>query len=144
MLKKKFKSTVTCVAFHPTNSQLIACGSSDFKCRVYSTFSSDVDAAPDAGPFQVPVEFGETYAEMAAMGWINAVAWSPSGRVLCFAGHDSSVHFAQFSPSGPVVQTLRLRDLPLACLVFASEHLVVGAGYDFNPVMLVGGKSILI
>ena len=40
-IKKKIKSTVTCVAFHP--SQILAAGSSDFKCRVFSTYSADVD-----------------------------------------------------------------------------------------------------
>ena len=29
----KHKSTVLCCAFHPTNGQLLATGSSDFKCR---------------------------------------------------------------------------------------------------------------
>ncbi len=84
--KKKFKSTVICCAFHPTNGQLLATGSADFKCRVYSTFSSDVDSAPNAGPFGIPIEFGDTYIELSALGWINAVAWSPSGNVLAYAG----------------------------------------------------------
>jgi hypothetical protein len=51
-IKKKFKSTVLCCAFHPTNSQIIACGSSDFKCRVYSSFCVDVDGSTmDAGEY---------------------------------------------------------------------------------------------
>jgi actin related protein 2/3 complex subunit 1A/1B len=85
--KRKFKSTVLCVAFHPRNSQLLACGSADFKCCVFSVFSSDVDKAPNAGPFGTPVEFGDTYAEFTALGWVNAVAWSPSGNVLAFSGN---------------------------------------------------------
>ena len=84
--KKHFKSTVLCVAFHPQNSQILACGSSDFKCNVFSVFSSDVDAAPDGGPFGAPVEFGDSYADFTSFGWVNAVAWSPSGSVLAFAG----------------------------------------------------------
>lgn len=87
MIKKKFKSTVLCCAFHPTNGQLLATGSSDFKCRVFSTFAADVDGSRvDAGPFETPVEFGETYAELSARGWVNAVAWSPSGQILAYAG----------------------------------------------------------
>lgn len=85
--KKSFKSTVLCVAFHPENSQILACGSADFKCSVFSVFSSDVDSAPDGGPFGAPVEFGDSYAEFSALGWVNAVAWSPSGAVLAFAGN---------------------------------------------------------
>lgn len=44
MIKKKiFKSSVTCCAFHPSNGQILATGSTDFKCRIFSTFTSDVD-----------------------------------------------------------------------------------------------------
>ena len=32
----KHKSTVLCCAFHPSNGQLLATGSADFKCRSYS------------------------------------------------------------------------------------------------------------
>jgi actin related protein 2/3 complex subunit 1A/1B len=85
-LKKKFKSTVLCCAFHPHNGQLLATGSSDFKCRVFSTFDSVVDAAPNAGHFGKPLEFGEAYCELSAHGWVTAVAWAPSGDKLCFAG----------------------------------------------------------
>jgi actin related protein 2/3 complex, subunit 1A/1B len=88
MIKKKIKSTVTCVDFHPSNGQLLATGCADFKCRVYSTFTSDVDGdAVNAGPFTNfggPVEFGEIYLELGAAGWINSIAWSPSGNVLAY------------------------------------------------------------
>lgn len=95
MIKKKFKSTVLCCAFHPTNGQLLATGSSDFKCRVFSTFATDVDGTRvDAGPFGVPQEFGEPYCELSALGWVNSVAWSPSGHILAFAGRFSCrLHF---------------------------------------------------
>ena len=86
-IKKKFKSTVLCCAFHPTNGQLLATGSSDFKCRVFSTFTTDVDGTRvDAGPFGVPQEFGEPYCELVALGWVNSVAWSPSGNILAYVG----------------------------------------------------------
>mmetsp|Transcript_6385 Transcript_6385/g.12261 ORF Transcript_6385/g.12261 Transcript_6385/m.12261 type:complete len:379 (-) Transcript_6385:2067-3203(-) len=137
-LKKKFKSTVLCCAFHPHNGQLLATGSSDFKCRVYSTFDSMVDASPDAGHFGKPLEFGEAYCELNAHGWVTAVAWSPSGNTLCFAGHDSSLHIASLSAeTGAMMphQVVRFRELPLTCLTFISEKAVVGAGHDFNPLV---------
>jgi actin related protein 2/3 complex, subunit 1A/1B len=86
MVKKKFKSTVLCCAFHPHNGQLLATGSADFKCRVFSTFDSTVDATPSQGHFEKPLEFGEAYCEMTSSGWITGVAWSPSGDSLCYAG----------------------------------------------------------
>lgn len=144
MVKKKFKSTVLCCAFHPTNGQLLATGCADFKCRVYSTFATDVDGTNvDPGPFAAstgPVEFGETYLELSALGWIHAVAWSPSGNALAYAGHDSSLHVAdlttlQGAGSEPVVHSIRLEQLPLCSLLFLSEGAVVGAGHDFNPTL---------
>jgi actin related protein 2/3 complex subunit 1A/1B len=69
-IKKKFKSTVLCCEFHPTNSQLLATGSSDFRCRIYSTFTSEVDGATvNAAPFANALEFGEAYCELATLGW---------------------------------------------------------------------------
>jgi actin related protein 2/3 complex subunit 1A/1B len=90
MIKKKFKSTVLCCAFHPSNGQLIATGCADFKMRIFSTFATDVDGTNvDAGPFANsvgPQSFGEAYVELSALGWIHAVAWSPSGNIVAYTG----------------------------------------------------------
>lgn len=153
MVKKKFKSTVLCCAFHPSNGQLLATGCADFKCRIFSTFATDVDGNNvNAGPFAAstgPLEFGEVYAELGALGWIHAVAWSPSGNILAYTGHDSSVHFADLTsaargPGGefePAVRTVRLSQLPLCALLFLSEHALVGAGHDFNPAIFTAGAA---
>lgn len=147
MIKKKIKSTVSCVAFHPTNGQVLATGCTDFKCRIFSTYSADVDGEGVdnviSTPFARPVEFGEVYCELHASSWVNAVAWAPSGKVLAYASHDSAIHFATFGGSGdPVVQTIKFGDLPLRSLIFVAEKAVVAGGYDYNPVMFssVGGK----
>jgi hypothetical protein len=49
---KKHKSTVLAIAWHP-NSQLLATGACDFKCRVFSAHIDAVDsgAAQKTGPF---------------------------------------------------------------------------------------------
>ena len=130
-----------CVAFHPQNSQILACGAADFKCSVFGVFSSDVDGSPNGGPFGAPVEFGDTYAEFSALGWVNAVAWSPSGNVLAFSGQDSSIHFVTFGPSGPVCRVTRFKELPLCSLYFPSDSLMIGGGHEFNPMLFSGGSS---
>jgi actin related protein 2/3 complex, subunit 1A/1B len=139
MIKKKIKSTVTCVSFHPTNGQVLATGSTDFKCRVFSTYSADVDGSDASDvvskPFRKPVEFGEMYCELSATSWINAVAWSPSGNVLAYTSHDSCISFATFTTGDPVVQSIRFGDLPLMSLMFVAEQALVGAGHEFNPTM---------
>ncbi|KAJ1458846.1 WD40-repeat-containing domain protein [Pelagophyceae sp. CCMP2097] len=132
---KKHKSTVLALAWHP-NSQLVATGSSDFKCRVFSAYVSNVD-----GETQVSAEFGEVqafgepYAEFAASGWVHAVAYSPSGNTLAFAGHDSSVHFATFAGGTPVVQTIRFGFLPLTQVLFHGENRLFAGGHDMNPAV---------
>lgn len=145
MVKKKFKSSVLCVAFHPRNGQVLAAGAADFKLRVYSTFDSDVDLnGPISAPFPAPTEFGEVYCELSSQGWITALAWSPTGNVLCYAGHDSSIHFARFdqlsaSSAIPAVQVLRLPCLPLTSLLFVSETAAIAGGHDFVPLLF--GKT---
>jgi len=93
---KKHKSTVLSVAWHP-NSQILATGSSDFKCRVFSTYIRDVDGAQECGAFGEAKVFEEEYASYGAFGWIDSVSWSPKGEVLCFSGHDSSIQFVNYN-----------------------------------------------
>jgi actin related protein 2/3 complex subunit 1A/1B len=140
LIKKKFKSTVLCLAFHPTNGQLLATGCADFKCRVICTFNSDVDGQTvNLGPLattHAPTEFGEVYVELSSNAWVHAVAWSPSGNTLAYASHDSKVYVATFGVSAePPVQVVRLPELPFTSLMFLSEKAFVGAGYDFNPTI---------
>jgi actin related protein 2/3 complex subunit 1A/1B len=133
---KQHRSTVLCVAWHP-NSQLIATGSTDFKCRVFCTYLPIVDGAQDSGPAQFEeVDFGEKLAEFDCKGWIEAVAWSPSGNRLSYAGHNSTITVVSFPDDGeeePAIQTIPMHCLPYRCLVFASEDVLVGAGHDFKP-----------
>ena len=110
---KKHKSTVLCVAWHP-NSQILATGSSDFKCRIFSAFVPNVDPEQTAGDFAAPQQFGEPYAELPASSWVHAVSWSPSGATLAYAAHDATIHFATVSGGeAAVTGTVRLNHLPL-------------------------------
>lgn len=134
---KKHKSTVTDLDWHP-NGQLIATASTDLKCRVFSAYIADVDGSPDAGPFPQLAPFGEPMAEFDnASAWVNAVAWSPKGNRLAFAGHGSSVHFVHFGRPGeyPTIQSVRFQQLPLNKILFLSNDALVGAGYDFNVLL---------
>jgi actin related protein 2/3 complex subunit 1A/1B len=141
---KKHKSTVLCLSWHP-NSQFLATGSSDFKCRVFSAYIS-TDGKPDreALPCQGKVEdFGEAYYEfptVATVGWVNAVAWSPSGANLAYASHDASVGVVFFPPGNaqPTEQLIRMGELPLNSLCFVSGMGLVGGGHGFSPLAFSG------
>lgn len=65
LFPKGFKSTVLCVAWHPNNC-ILATGSSDFKCRVFSAFlaePTDPDAAPIAHDEERRQEVADGFAE---------------------------------------------------------------------------------
>ena len=69
------------------------------------------------------------------MGWVNAVAWSPSGKTLCYCGHDSSFHVVNFDSGTPVIQSIRYNVLPCISVLYTSENCILAAGYDFNPLV---------
>ena len=55
---------------------------------------------------------------------------------MCYASHDSCIHFASgFDQGSPVVQTVKFGELPLCSLLFVAEKAVVGGGHEFNPAM---------
>ena len=136
MIKKPHKSTVLCVAWHP-NSQLIATGSSDFKCRLFSAYVEATDDSQDMGPLagENPASFAEMYHDWSANGWVHCVDWSPSGNVLAFGAHDSSLHVVTFGGGAPVTQVVRFTFLPLCTVKFISDAAILGGGHDCNPAV---------
>jgi len=138
---KKHRSTVLKVDWHPNNI-FLATGSTDFKARVFSAFIKGVDNKPPSGPFGSKLPFGELLLELdSASGWVHAIRWAPSGNVIAFAGHDSSVNFANITAQPPVVQRIRLPYLPLRELLFLSEKSLVGVGNDANPLLFSATDS---
>jgi actin related protein 2/3 complex subunit 1A/1B len=139
---KKHKSTVLKVDWHP-NNVFLATGSSDFKARVFSAFIKGVDNKPPSGPFGTKLPFGELLLELdSASGWVHAIKWSPSGNVIAFSGHDSSVNFAYIQGEPPAaVQRIRLPYLPVRELLFLSENSLVGVGEDANPLLFTSTDS---
>ncbi|KAL6047828.1 Actin-related protein 2/3 complex subunit [Balamuthia mandrillaris] len=127
---KKHKSTVLSIAWHPTNSTLIATGSSDFKARVFSAYVRDVDTNPQDSPFGRALPFGQPLAEYNANGWVHAVDWTPSGNTLGYVAHDSTINFVDIS-SGQVSK-ISTPNLPFRTILFLSETAVVASGHDCN------------
>jgi len=146
MIKKNIKSTVLSLAWC-VNNKFVITGSSDFKCRVYSAYIAGIDAAEDDGfgdVFSAQHEFGEILAEFdQAKAWVQAVAWSPSGFRLAFAGHGSTIHFVQLLGGGvaPIVQTVTMPGLPYLDIAFLSDNTIVAVGFDSNPAIYVAGGS---
>ncbi|KAI3795834.1 hypothetical protein L1987_38494 [Smallanthus sonchifolius] len=137
LIRKRHDSSVTSVAWHP-NNVLIATTSTDGKCRVFSTFIKGVDAGKPkkSGSGSLDAKFGEQIVQLdLSFCWAFGVKWSPSGNSLAYVGHNSMIYFVDQVGPSPLAQSVVLRDLPLRDVMFVSEKLVIGVGFDCNPMV---------
>jgi len=140
LLKKPIRSTVLSVDWHP-NNVLLAAGSADMKARVFSAYIKDVDKRPAASVWGEKLPFNTICGEYSspAGGWVHAVGFSPSGDVLAFAGHDSSITIVY--PGGPAVHCIRINTLPYVTLTWTAEDTIVAAGHDCQPIVFSGSEG---
>uniref|UniRef100_A0A8C5YE59 Actin related protein 2/3 complex subunit 1A n=1 Tax=Microcebus murinus TaxID=30608 RepID=A0A8C5YE59_MICMU len=90
-IKKPVRSTVLSLDWHP-NNVLLAAGSCDFKCRVFSACIKEVDEKPASTPW------GKCGGSGTG-GWVRGVSFSASGSRLAWVSHDSTVSVADASKS---------------------------------------------
>jgi len=118
------KAAVGALAWHPT-SQYLATGSTDRRCMVY-----DVNEAREE-------PFGQAQVTEDAGAWVNAVAFSPSGRFLAFLGQDSTARVKDLTGGpGAVVTVLRWKRLPFLRGCFLNDKSLVACGFDCVPVLI--------
>ena len=144
-LKKPIRSTITTVAWHP-NSVLLAAGSTDAHARVFSTFIKGIDSRPAPGVWGERLPFNTVCGEFLnnSAGWVHSVSFSPSGDVLAFAAHDSSITVVY--PSGPdqpprAVVSISTQLLPFMSLIWSAEDEIIAAGYDCEAFRFQGGPG---
>jgi actin related protein 2/3 complex subunit 1A/1B len=132
-LKKPIRSTITTLAWHP-NSVLLAAGSTDSHARVFSSFIKGIDTRPEPSAWGERLPFNTICGEFLndSAGWIQGVAFSPSGNALAFTGHDSSVTVVY--PSAPeqpprAMLNISTRLLPLNSLIWNGENEIIAAGH---------------
>ncbi|XP_062221548.1 actin-related protein 2/3 complex subunit 1B-like isoform X2 [Phragmites australis] len=141
VIRKRHESSVTNVAWHPNNIHL-ATTSTDGKCRIFSTFIKGVDTRGSQASTSSDWKFGEQIAQLdLSSTWAFGVRWSPSGKTLAYTGHNSMVYFIDDVESSPAAQNLVLRDLPLRDILFVSEHMVIGVGFDCNPMIFAADET---
>lgn len=146
-IKKPIKSTVTSLDWHPNNI-LLACGSTDYKSRIFSTFIKEVDEKQvnlkqntwlknrtDSFDEQTVTVTGTLVCEFSNSGaWVHDVAFSPDGIKLAWVSHDSSISVVD-SNNGSTVVTLKTRYLPFLSCVWVSTGSLVAAGHDCCPML---------
>ncbi|KAK0043149.1 actin-related protein 2/3 complex subunit 1A isoform X2 [Biomphalaria pfeifferi] len=145
-IKKPIRSTVTCLDWHP-NNVLIAAGSTDFKCRIFSAYRKEVDEKPGPSSWGSKMAFGALMAEFAngGGGWVHSVSFSASGNKVAWVGHDSSVSVVD-STKGNELLVIKDSFLPFMGITWITENSLVAAGYDCNPMLFshTGGKLTLV
>lgn len=132
-LKKPIRSTVTCLAWHP-NSVLLAAGSTDSHARVFSGFIKGIDERPESTVWGERLPFNTVCGEYLndSAGWIHNVAFSPSGDVVAFVAHDSSITIVY--PSAPeqppkAMINVSTQMLPFTTLIWNGESEIIAAGH---------------
>jgi hypothetical protein len=116
------------------------------QARVFSAFIKDVDKRPDPTVWGTRLPFNTLCAEFPspAGGWVHSVAFSPSGDVLAFTSHDSTVTIAY--PAGPeepprTIINVRTPLLPFESLVWITETELIAAGHDCQPIVFKGSDQ---
>lgn len=140
-IKKPIRSTVTCLDWHPNNI-LVAAGSTDFKCRIFSAYLKEIEAKPEATNWGKKMMFGNCMAEFSngGGGWVHSVSFSPSGDKVAWVGHDSSVSVVRGGEDA-VVSVIKGSFLPMMSISWISEFSLVAAGYDCNPMVFSYDES---
>lgn len=135
LIRKRHDSSVTSVAWHPDNI-LLATTCTDGKCRVFSTFIKGVDTKDSGTSSSRDLKFGEQIVQLdLSSSWSFGVKWSPSGNTLAYSGHNSTVYFVEDVLNSPLAQNVAYRNLPLRDILFVSERMVIGVGFDCNPMV---------
>ena len=120
--------------WHP-NNYLLACGCADFKARVYSAYTKEIEDKPEATCWGKKMPFGNLMAEYSngRGGWVHGVSFSPSGNKLAWVGHDSTI--SVINQTKEAVVTVRTKYLPFLTCLFSSENSIIAAGHDCQPMV---------
>jgi WD40 repeat protein len=128
-----YKSSVLSVAFSP-NEEFLATGSADFSFRLFGKRISEKKE-----------DKWEPLYEFDAQSWVEAVAWSKSGKQIAFAVHDASIIFVNFEKVGDELnvkeEICQWNKLPFTTLLFLNENELVAGGYDNDPIVFKKGKE---
>uniref|UniRef100_A0A3B3SFW7 Actin-related protein 2/3 complex subunit n=2 Tax=Paramormyrops kingsleyae TaxID=1676925 RepID=A0A3B3SFW7_9TELE len=135
-IKKPIRSTVLSLDWHP-NNVLLAAGSCDFKCRIFSAYIKEVEEKPGPTSWGSKMPFGEMLFESSSTtGWVHSVSFSGSGNRVAWTAHDSMIAVADGEKTA-TISSFVSDSLPLLCVTFITENSLVAAGHDCYPALFV-------
>lgn len=126
-IKKPIKSTVTCVSWHP-NNYLLAVGSSDNHCRVYSAFVKDIESKGSDVSWGSKMSFANCLAEHRCAGWVTSCSFNAAGTHLAFVAHDSTLQICGAQEKEAIVYLGS--QLPFCVVEWSSDCNLIAAGHD--------------
>lgn len=138
-IKKPIRSSVLSISWHP-NNYLIAAGTSDHKCRVFSAYLKQIESKPNGNEWGTRLPFGELLAEYGSSngGWVHDVRFNPDGTAVAWVSHNSSVGYAK---AGGQAQSTLTSHLPFTGCQWASDGVLVAVGFDCKPFMFQLGQD---
>ncbi|KAM6299154.1 actin-related protein 2/3 complex subunit 1B [Aegotheles albertisi] len=139
-IKKPIRSTVLSLDWH-SNNVLLAAGSCDFKCRIFSAYIKEVEERPSPTPWGSKMPFGELMFESSSScGWVHSICFSASGARVAWVSHDSTLCLADANKK-MAVASLCTETLPLLAVTFITENSLVAAGHDCYPMLFTYEES---
>lgn len=123
----KLRSTVLSLDWHPDNFHL-AVGTADSKIRVFSTVTDEAITSN-----KKVKSVGTLISENKVDGWVHDVAFSPSGNLVAYCGHNSTLSILYRDTNEAII--LKNKDLPYLSIIFTDEQHIVAIGYDCAPVL---------
>ena len=147
-IKKPIRSTVLSLDWHP-NNVLLAAGSCDFKCRVFSAYIKEVDEKPASAPWGSKMPFGQLMSAFGGSGtggWVQRVSFSANGSLPSQPAWPKSATTAPSvadASKSVQVSTLKTEFLPLLSVSFISENSFEAAGHDCCPMLNYDDRGCL-
>jgi len=138
-IKKPIRSTIGTLSWHP-NNVLLAAGSCDYTAYVFSAYIKEINQKPSATVWGKKMNFGNLMQEVKVpcTGWVNGVAFSPSGDKLAVVTAASMVGVVT---GGQQIAVMRTPHLPFASCLWLTENSIVAGGHDCNPMMFTVDDS---
>ncbi|KAL7713354.1 Actin-related protein 2/3 complex subunit [Entamoeba marina] len=128
------------IAWSP-DSLTVAAASTDFRARIFNAFSKGLDQKGATSPFTTldisspKCRLGSFLYEAEVPGWVQSVAYTPSGYTCVFVSHDSSISFIEANNGEPYVQTIKTKFLPFLDVLCLTDNKVVAVGHNFSPCL---------